>query len=281
MKRLLIPSLFSAIALIACGPMTETPKKIQVRVAHLSPNAPAVDFCVKKTGAEDSTFVGPVLQTIAGAEAGLPFATVTKRVELDAGAYTVRLVAADATACGTPLLAGLQYDLPNLATGTEATVAALGLVGGTGDQAFTVKPFVDDPAAPASGKIKLRVIHASPDTPGVDVGTGTGTGFGKLVSDLKFKNAADFSGKSYAELAPLNDATITARVANQSTDALITKPVTAAAGSIVTAWAIGQLEGAQTPAPDKRLSILYCFDDKRTTSPLTECTRIFNAPPAN
>jgi hypothetical protein len=271
MKRLIIPSLFSAIVLGACtGPMVTT---IQVRVAHLSPDAPAVDFCVQEKSA--TTFTGPVLKGL-GVTAGLSFGNVTKRVELPAGEYTVRLVAPNAADCATSLAGLPNYTLPKLDAGTEAVAAAVGLVGGTGTQGFTVTPYVDDPAAPAAGKIKLRIIHASPDTPAVDVGTGSGANFKALTTSLGFKNfptSGSFDAKGYASIDPLNAATISARANGTETDALVTTGVTAPAGSIVTAWAIGQLAGTG----DKRLSILYCFDNKRDTTPLTECRRLPDA----
>jgi hypothetical protein len=61
-----------------------------VRIAHVSPGAPAVDFCLARHGT--TRFTGPLLAG-AGRAAGLSYATVTRYFDVDAARYDVRLVA--------------------------------------------------------------------------------------------------------------------------------------------------------------------------------------------
>ena len=51
----------SAVLLAACGGDDETPANGYLRVAHLSPDAPAVDFCIAPDGT--TAFTGPVVLT--------------------------------------------------------------------------------------------------------------------------------------------------------------------------------------------------------------------------
>jgi hypothetical protein len=81
------------------------PASPMVRFAQLSPDAPALDFCLAAHGTGD--FQGPLLAQFAedagsplGAGApGLSFAQVSAYFTIDAGQYDVRLVAAGATSC--------------------------------------------------------------------------------------------------------------------------------------------------------------------------------------
>lgn len=240
--------------------------KVHVRIAHLSPDAPAVDVCVKPKGT--ATFVGPVLKG-----SGLAFPQITKYLELPPGEYTARLVAAGATSCDTSLASLPDYDLPKLEAGTWATAAALGEVGST-PATFTVKPFVDSHGAPASGKIAIRFVHASPNTPAVDVGVGEGSAFTKVWGNVAFQSFGAATGadaNGFLTTDPLSSVAVVARAAGSSTDALVIKPVSAPAGAIVSAWAIG-LFG--TTSGDKRLSVLVCVDSADPTGGLTTCNRL-------
>jgi hypothetical protein len=248
---------------------------IQVRVAHLSPDAPAVDVCIKAKGADDSTFIGPVLK--AAIPAGLAFGQITGYVPLPPGEYTARLVAPNAANCGTPVAAGLpDYDLPALAAGTWATAAAIGQVGSS-PATFTVKPFVDSRGTPpASGKFKIRFVHASPGTPAVDVGVGKGANFTRIWQNVSFPNAGAPTGadaNGFLEADPLDNATITARLNSApDADALSVEGVTAPAGAIVSTFAIGLATGSG----NTRLSVLVCVDSADAVGGLTVCNRLPN-----
>src|SRR5262245_58603572 len=181
-----ISSLLLAIA--ACGPATgPTLGTAHVRVAHLSPDAPNVDFCVAPHGTGD--FTGPILAT-NGHLTGLPYGNVTKYFDLDADQYDVRLVAPGAADCKTAL-GGLPdfTDLPNLPPETSATIAAEGLVAFGSTTPFALHLYIDDTAVPAD-MAKLHFIHTSPGTPPIDVGLGGGALFASVFSDIAYGNAA-------------------------------------------------------------------------------------------
>jgi len=132
----------------------------QLRVAHLSPDAPAVDFCVAEHGTKD--FTGPVLAS-NGAAAGLSYANVTKYIALPAAQYDVRLVAPGSSSCATPLGGLADFtNLPTLPSGANVTLAAEGLATLGATASFTLQAYVDDTSVDA-GKAKLRFIHASPN----------------------------------------------------------------------------------------------------------------------
>lgn len=236
-------------------------KKANVRVAHLAPDAPAVDFCLQPEG---GAWVGPVLESV-GATAGLPYPNVTKYLELDETTYTVRLIDPKDTDC-TKSLAGLP-DIPGIkVTGGEFyTLAAIGELAAAATNKFQVKAYVDD-GIPTDGKIKVRFVHTSPDAPNVDVGLGKGAGFTKLWANVPYPMVGLVAGKEYVETDPIVGGAISVRVANMSADVLTIEPVDVPAKSIVTAWAIGKLSG--NPAP---LKALVCVDTA-TAGVLTTCS---------
>lgn len=226
----------------------------RVRVAHLSPDAPDVDFCVSADGG--ATWVGPVAENVLMASDGLPYSGVTDYIPLPAATYDVRLVATDATDCDTGLLPNdfIGITLPE---DVDATIAATGwLSPPTGnDPAFDLTVYVDDNSDPASGKAHLRFIHASPDTPAVDVGVGSeaGNDFTAIWTDTAFPEVGD---PAYFETDPLMDITISARASGSSQDAIVIDGVALPEGAIATAFAIGNLGGDPEP-----LSVLLCVDN--------------------
>jgi Domain of unknown function (DUF4397) len=235
-------------------------KKAKVRVAHLAPDAPAVDFCIQADG---GAWVGPVLDTVGAAD-GLPYPNVTKYLELDEATYTARLVDPKATDCNTSL-AGLPDIKDIKVTGGESyTLAAIGELAMGAANAFQVKAYVDDGVTVAD-KIKVRFVHTSPDAPNVDVGLGKGDTFTKIWSNAAYPMEGIVGGKSYVETDPITGGAISVRVAGMSADVLTIEPVDIPAGAIVTAWAIGKLDGK--PAP---LKALVCVDTAEE-GPLTKC----------
>jgi hypothetical protein len=210
-------SLVACLLATACGTVTGSPPDTtaRVRVAHVSPGAPAVDFCLARHGT--TQFTGPILAG-AGRAAGLSYATVTRYFDVDAARYDVRLVAPGATSCAQPL-AGLDdfTRLPELTPGASATIAAEGTLGGQGDAAFTLRGYADATEVPAA-MTRLRFVHASPGTPPVDVGTGTGVGFQRLFAGVAFGKVAVHPPleDGYLQTPPLTAATLTARLSGST-----------------------------------------------------------------
>jgi hypothetical protein len=237
--------------------------QINVRVAHLSPDAPPVDFCVRNAGA--TSFTGPVLRSLA-VNAGIAYTQVTRYLALDAGTYTVRLVAPGSTDCNTSLGGLADTTLPALAGGARATIGAVGLLAGTGATGFRLTAFAEDDTAAPTGQVRARFVHTSPGTPAVDVGIpGAGTAFTAL-----FPNVAYPSASAYVNAPPLNAATLAARVAGTPTAAgtypLQLDGVTAPAGTRLTVFAVGELDNDQTP-----LSALVCNDTTAPAGALSTC----------
>ncbi|MGH9885210.1 MAG: hypothetical protein ACREBE_06760, partial [bacterium] len=81
-------SLVVFVLAAGCGAKLDAPNaSARVRVAHLSPGAPAVDFCLAAHGTQ--AFSGPILAG-AGRAAGLSYGTVTRYFDGDAARYDVR-----------------------------------------------------------------------------------------------------------------------------------------------------------------------------------------------
>jgi hypothetical protein len=243
-----------------------------VRVAHLSPDAPAVDLCVAPHGT--STFTGPVLAG-AGSKAGLAYSEVTKYLPVPAVQLDVRLVAPDSSDCSTSL-AGLPdfTDLPTLPAGAFVTIAAEGSVAMGAATPFGLHPYIDDSIVP-SGSAALRFIHASPGTPPVDVGLGGGILFTPIFSNVAFGDFASTGtdADGYLVSPPIAMAEVSARAHGTSADVLEINPVSLPAGAIATAFAIGEVTSTMTP-----LKVLLCVDNAAPTGLLAACSVVGSAP---
>lgn len=151
--------------------------KTRVRIAHLAPQAPQVDIYVTAPGTDVST-TDPL--------ASASFKEETGEIEVDAGDYQIQITPAGSDTVvfdsGTVSLPG-GADLAILAienTLTGSSPVQL-LVAGETDSFY-----IRDVATPA----ELRVIHASPDAPNVDIVVNDGF-TSPLIVDLPF---ADFAG---------------------------------------------------------------------------------------
>lgn len=140
----------------------------RVRVMHASPDAPAVDIYVD--GAKAVT--------------ALAFPKDTGYVTLPAGAHNVKVFVSPSDGTGTPVL---QADL-TISKGKDYTVLAVGEVG---KNTLALLPLEDNNATPAAGNAHVRLIHASPDAPAVDVVVaGTST---KVFSNIAFKSVGTYT----------------------------------------------------------------------------------------
>ena len=253
-----------------CTASTSTSSgEAQLRVAHLSPDAPAVDFCVAEHGTKN--FTGPVLAT-NGAAAGLSYANVTKYIALPAAQYDVRLVPPGSASCATPLGGLADFtNLPALTEGAYVTIAAEGLASLGASTPFGLQAYVDDSSVDI-GKAKLRFIHASPGTPAVDVGTGGGALFQALFKDVSY-GATSGSANGYVTTPPIPGVEISARAFGTTTDALSINPAVLPSGAIATAFAIGELGSTTTP-----LRVLLCVDNAAPSGILSQCSVVGGSP---
>jgi hypothetical protein len=223
----------------------------RLRVAHLSPDAPAVDVCVNP----GSGFIGPVLAT-AGDNDGLAYPEVTSYVAVPAATYSVRIVAPGSANCNTALAGLPDVTGVAVAAASDYTAAAVGmLTPGASDDAFSIKLLADDNTHANSAKGYLRFVHASPDAPAVDVGLGSGSSFTAVWSDVEFGEVGQVTGQSYVETDPIANGTVSARATGTTADALVIPGVNVPAGAVATAFAIGNLDGMPKP-----LKVLLCVD---------------------
>ncbi len=179
----------------------------RVRVAHMSPDAPNVDVYVDG----------------AKALSNVPFKAVSDYIALPAGEHRFEVRVAGAAATDAAVIDAKA----TLEGGKDYTVAAINVVA-------SIAPLVlvDDNSAPAAGKAKVRVVHASPDAPAVDVAVKGGP---VLISNLAFGKASDTLSVDAATYD------LEVRAAGTTTVALPLAGTNLEAGKIYTVFAAGKL----------------------------------------
>ncbi|MFC7080432.1 DUF4397 domain-containing protein [Halorussus caseinilyticus] len=199
----------------------------QVRVAHLSPDAPAVDVLVDGD---------PVLE-------GVEFGTVSDYLQVPAGERTVTIQTSEDE---TVVFEGTV----SVEAGTMYTVAAVGEVS---EETFRPEIYVDDFETPSDENASVRLIHASPDAPAVDV-TVEESG-AVLYDNVSFSNATD-----YVEV-PAGDYTLEVRPATEDNDGEVvtTFDVSVEGGTTYSAVAAGYLSPDEAPA-DVPFDLLVAVD---------------------
>ena len=203
-----------------------------VRVAHLSPDAPNVDVWVDGE---------PTLEDV-------PYRAVSDYLELPPETYDVMITAAgDADT--------VVFDDEVEVGDGDYTIAALGELAEE-NQPFEPVVLEDDLSDPGEDA-RVRLVHASPDAPAVDVTVGDGETV--LVEDAAFGDAAA------VEVAP--DAyTLEVRPATEDNDGdvVATFDVEPEAGTVYSAFAVGYLEPDAAPADepfDLEVVVDYEHDD--------------------
>jgi len=198
------------LALSLVVPAAAQDSMARVRVIHASPDAPAVDVFVDGAA---------VLTNVA-------FPAISDYLSVPAGPHEIAVAPAGAGEAAAVITAN-----PTLEAGMAYTVAAVGEVANIRAQIYN-----DNLAAPAAGKAHVRVIHASPDAPAVDVKVAGGP---TLISGLAFPNASEYlpvDATSY-------DLQVTPAGAS---DVVIDLPDTAlAAGTIYDVVAVGKVANIQ------------------------------------
>ena len=213
MKRLLgIAAVAAAIGMTfwAAGSTASAAEMARVRVVHASSDTPAVDVYADGN---------KVLNNV-------PFKGASDYLSVPAGAHNFKVYATGSNpATATPVI---NADV-TLDAGTDHTIAAIGKLA-------DIKPLVltDDNSAPAAGKASVRVVHASPDAPAVDVAVKDGP---VLFSNLAFGNGA---GPAAVDAGTYD---LQVRAAGTDTVALPLNGVQLTAGKIYTVFAVGLLNG--------------------------------------
>lgn len=183
------------------------------RVAHVSPDAPAVDVLVDGDA---------VLE-------GVEFGAVSDYLEVESGDLDVVIRTSENET-------EVFNDTITVEPDTSYTVAATGVVA---EDTFTPEVYVDDAAQPADENASVRLVHVSPDAGPVDV-TVESSG-AVLYDNATFPNATDYA------TVPAGDYTLEVRPATADNDGevLTTFNVTLEGGTASSAFAAGFL------APDE------------------------------
>jgi hypothetical protein len=141
-----------------------------VRLLHLSPDAPAVDFYAETTTklVMDEAF-----------KEGSPY------VAIEPGTYSFSVVPA-----GTDPNPGiLLIDSARLSTGSSSTVVALNEL-----NAIEGLLLADNNGSPAKGAIRVRAVHAAPGVGQVDIWDVTDPGNpAALYTDVDFKDVGNYA----------------------------------------------------------------------------------------
>jgi hypothetical protein len=206
----------------------------QVRIAHMSPDTPPVDVLV-----DNETVVS-----------NLSYGNVTDYASLPAGEHEVTITAAGDPS--TVVFSGNETFKAN----TNYTVAATGLLSGSGDTAFEPVVYEDNFTAPGQGNASVRLVHVSPDAGPVDVTVaGTNT---TLFDNVSFRNATAY------EEVPVGDYTLEVRpaTANNSGEVLKTFNVSLSDRTAYSAFAAGYASQSSVPAgsPDRPLDLILVTD---------------------
>jgi hypothetical protein len=197
----------------------------KLRVVHASPDAPAVD----------------VLANGAAILSNVSFFTASNYLTVEAKKYTVALNLAGTST--QALTADLTLDKAN-----NYTVFATGLAAGTPALQYLVAK--DDASLPPTGQIKVRVIHASPNAPAVDVYANDAL----VMSNVAFPAAGDYLKVAAGDYVFKLRA---AGAAASSAPAFTSGTVTTTAGKIYTVVARGLLPNTTgDTAKDFTLSVL-------------------------
>ncbi|WP_090505050.1 DUF4397 domain-containing protein [Natronorubrum sediminis] len=208
-----------------------TDADFQTRVAHLSPDAPNVDIYVDGEQVRE----------------GIPYGTVTDYRDLPPGTYTIQVVPAGEAPAEAVLEETVEVD------DEDPTVD--GLLAVIGEVAAENQPlealFLDDDNSPVDpGTARVRVLHASPDAPPVDVVAGEN-------GDALFENVA-FGESGYVEV-PDGEYTLEIYPAGDREASVFEVDVSLAGGTVYSAFAIGYLEPERAPA-DEPFEILLTED---------------------
>jgi hypothetical protein len=241
-----------------CMPLPEM--AAHVRVAHLSPDAPAVDVCVEY--GNSGSFVGPLLD--GALKDGIAYGQVSAFLDVPKGKITkVRLLAPSATDCATGI-ATFDTDL-DLMPGEHYTAAAVGELAQGAPQKLQIAGYKNTLKAPIAGKARVEFIHASPGTPAVDV-KAVGEG-GALVP--VFENTAFPAAAEGADIDPVEGVTLAvgaAPFADVKNAALTLKPIDLPADSVFTVFAVGNLDDKPQP-----LAALACDETAAPAGGLSAC----------
>ena len=185
-----------------------------LRVAHASPDAPAVDVYLDGD------------QVLSDVE----FGDVSDYMAVGLGEHTVRIATAEENE--TVIEGNVTLD-----SRTATTLYAAGEVGNDAERPLDPVLFDDDAYEPSENQSALAVVHLSPDAPTVDVTVGDGEVV--LAENVSYSNASDYI------TVPAGNYTVEVRPATADNDGEVvaTTNVSLEGGTAYSALAIGYVDG--------------------------------------
>ncbi|WP_254533480.1 DUF4397 domain-containing protein [Natrinema gelatinilyticum] len=204
-----------------------TDTQVRSRSAHLSPDAPNIDVYVDGERVRE----------------GISYRTVTEYRDLGPGTYTIQVVPAGEDPAGAVL-----EETAEIGDG-DSTLAVIGEVAAE-NQPLQALVLEDDNSPVDPGTARVRVLHASPDAPAVDVVAGEN-------GDALFENVA-FGESGYIEV-PEGEYTLVIYPAGDREASVFEIDVSLAGGAVYSAFAVGYLETESAPA-DEPFDILLTED---------------------
>ena len=164
----------AAVAALATVVLSATPAQAAgdgyVRLAHLSPDTPAVDVYLKS---DEGTVKDQKFD-------GVAYGAMSDYLRLPTGTYSVAMRKAGAAASTPPVLTTQV----TVADGAAYTVAGVGRYADLG-----LRVLKDDLALPGAGESKIRIIQASVRAPVLDVGGANGK---KIADGVQFATTTDY-----------------------------------------------------------------------------------------
>ncbi|NGM70396.1 DUF4397 domain-containing protein [Natronolimnobius sp. AArcel1] len=199
----------------------------RTRSAHLSPDAPTIDIYVDGERVRED----------------ISYGTVTDYRDLEPGTYSVQVVPTGEDPSEAVLEETDEID------DADSTLAVVGEVAAENQPLEAL--FLDDDNSPVDpGTARVRVLHASPDAPAVDVVAGEN-------GDTLFENVA-FGESGYVEV-PEGEYPLAIYPAGDRETSVFEVDVSLAGGTVYSAFAIGYLEPEEAPA-DEPFEILLTED---------------------
>jgi hypothetical protein len=206
----------AAMALAGAAPALAADTDGYVRLAHLSPDTPAVDVYLKDQSSDAKPQVFP----------GVGYGVMSPYLRVPAGSYQVAMRPAGAAATTDPVLTTEV----NVAADQAYTVAGVGKYADLGLRVLT-----DDLKLPSADQAKVRIIQASVKQPMLDVGSASGT---TIADDVQFATTT-----AYRQVRPGN---WTVKVAPPSGNTAVDLPCTLGAGNVYSLLVLDKKGGGLT-----------------------------------
>ncbi len=214
--RVLAVTAVTAGTVLLAPPGADAAENGLLRLAHLSPDTPAVDVYVDSV---DDPGDGTALLTVPG----VGYGSISEYQDVPEGVYTVSVRQAGADPVTPPLLS------TTVQVGVDGARTVAG-VGGFADLGLAV--IEDDLTRPPSGQARVRVVAAAATAPTLDASAG-GT---ELATGLAFAEAGDHTA------VPAGAGGLRVTVGGEPTEL----PLDLAPGSVYSLFVLDRPEGGVT-----------------------------------